>query len=390
MDWINGSIRNKLLIISGLGTSLLLGASLLGLWLQWGVAWSLILMSAAILVGFISFLWVLNSAILTPISNLSEDFSFLAKGDFSRVIRCTTQDEIGRVAATADALRRDMAMILREVKSSATDLNDAAGRLTSAASTISDGSRQQSDAATTTAAAVEQMAASIASVSESAASVMALSHLSENKTDEGNITLAELIGEISLVSDSVNEIASSVDVFMRSAEVITNMTKQVKEIADQTNLLALNAAIEAARAGEQGRGFAVVADEVRKLAEKSAQSASEIDRVTASLGQQSGMVEKSIQNGQQALTNSEEQLEHVAISLSDTSRSVRDATSGVDAITSAVVGQRTASIEISRSVERIASMAEQNSNAIHENASEAGRMEVLAKRLHEAVSRFNL
>jgi len=227
-------------------------------------------------------------------------------------------------------------------------------------------------------------------VSDNAASVKELSHLSEDKAAEGNITLSELIGEISSVTESVNEIASSIDVFMRSAEVITNMTKQVKEIADQTNLLALNAAIEAARAGEQGRGFAVVADEVRKLAEKSAQSASEIDRVTASLGQQSSMVEKSIQNGQQALTNSEDQLELVAISLSDTSRSVRDATNGVDTITSAVADQRITSIEISRNIERIASMTEQNTTAIQENAAEAERMEALAKRLNEAVSRFNL
>lgn len=390
MDWVNGSIRNKFLLISGLGTVLLMSAALLGLWLQLSVAGSLAIMGGAIFLAFIIFLAMINQSVLKPARELVEDFGYLAKGDFSHVIRCSTHDEIGQVAATADSLRRDMSMILRDVKNTAADLNDAAGRLTSAAAIINDGSRQQSDAAVTTSAAVEQMAASIASVSDNAASVMELSHLSEGKTDEGNITLSELIGEISSVSDSVNEIASSVDVFMHSAAAITNMTKQVKEIADQTNLLALNAAIEAARAGEQGRGFAVVADEVRKLAEKSAQSASEIDRVTASLGQQSSMVEKSIQNGQQALSNSEEQLEMVAIALSDISRSVRDSTGGVDTIAGAVAGQRSASIEISRNVDRIADMAEQNSNAIQENASEAEHMEALAKKLNEAVSRFNL
>jgi methyl-accepting chemotaxis protein len=234
------------------------------------------------------------------------------------------------------------------------------------------------------------MASSIASVSDNAETANEMAEQSLKHSDAGNVKLSELIGEISSVESAVNEIGQSVHEFIRSTEAITNMTRQVRDIADQTNLLALNAAIEAARAGEQGRGFAVVADEVRKLAEKSAQSASQIDQVTNNLGSQSNQVDRTIEQGQRSLTKSQDILEEVAMVLADGNQSVTAAHQGVNSISHAVREQTSASQNIARNIERLAQIAGVNDAAASRNSDEAANLRRLAAKLQTGVSRFQL
>ncbi|MEI7457134.1 MAG: methyl-accepting chemotaxis protein [Nitrosomonadales bacterium] len=276
------------------------------------------------------------------------------------------------------------------IRSGAGTISVTAEQLSRSTGKIAMGSQAQSEAAMTTAAAVEEITVGINSVAANSDQVQRLSQKSLEQTRQGNRDVSAMLNEIAGVQQAVTQIAGSVKEFVESTRAIAGMTQQVKDIADQTNLLALNAAIEAARAGEQGRGFAVVADEVRKLAEKSALSANEIDRVTNSLDKKSGEVEATVQSGLRSLLATQEQVERVSAVLTDAGTKVENSCRGVSDIVVSVKAQSRASEEISRNVEKIAQMSEENHTAVELNTQEILRLEQLAKTLQEAVSRFRV
>ncbi|MDD2916093.1 MAG: methyl-accepting chemotaxis protein [Gallionella sp.] len=313
-----------------------------------------------------------------------------ADGDLTKRVPIHSEDEIGQTGIAFNELAKSFQTIVGQMHGYADQVVSSAHSLALDTANIVSGSKQQAEAATGTAEAVEKMSASIGSVADNATQVAALSMESMTRANKGQASLAEMVSEIGLVENAVRMMADSVTAFVQSTQTITSMTQQVRDIAEQTNLLALNAAIEAARAGEQGRGFAVVADEVRKLAEKSAQSASQIDVVTQTLGGQNEQVERNVQSGLQALQSSQKHMQEVAAVLAQANEAVVSVNAGVDDITASVNEQKRASQEISRNVESIASMAEANHTSVQGAVQAVSMMESVAEELKRSVQHFKV
>jgi methyl-accepting chemotaxis protein len=313
-----------------------------------------------------------------------------ADGDLTRRVTVRSKDEIGMTAQAFNELAGGFQVIVKQVTHHASQVADAAHSLARDAGQMSQGAQLQSESAKAAASAVEQVSTSIAQVAEGTSNVTKLSNESLERANRGQHNLQEMVQELESVERAVNETSTAVADFIRSTQNITSMTRQVRDIADQTNLLALNAAIEAARAGEQGRGFAVVADEVRKLAEKSAKAASQIDEVTRSLGAQSGQVEQTVQRGLSALHSSQVHIGEVNAVLMEANASVGGVNRGLEEIAVSINLQRDASQQIAGNVESIAAMASQSNEVIKRTAEAVKGMEQLSEDLGKTVGRFKV
>lgn len=279
---------------------------------------------------------------------------------------------------------------ITSIRSNSSAITSTIHQLNRGSEQIALSSQAQTEAASSTAASVEQITVSINSVAANAEDARQLSAHSLSQTQEGNKSVAKMVNEIHQVQSDVNLIASSVKEFIESTRVIASMTQQVKDIADQTNLLALNAAIEAARAGEQGRGFAVVADEVRKLAEKSALAANEIDQVTNALNQKTNIVESRVLSGLNSLQSTQDQAQQMSAILIEAGIAVEKTHHGVGDIAASVGEQSNASAEIARNVERIAQMSETNNITLQSSTKNIAQLEQMAEELQRAVSKFKI
>ncbi|TAJ80142.1 MAG: PAS domain S-box protein [Gallionellaceae bacterium] len=314
-----------------------------------------------------------------------------ANGDLTqRAPKTNRKDEIGEITNTFNQLMISVGASIYDVKHGSIDIQTVAHQLAGSADEVNRSSQAQNESAATTASAVEEVTVSIGMVADNAAEVGRQAKESAALTREGNRNADAMVAEIDSIEQVMRLVEQSVHEFIERARTITGMTQQVKDIADQTNLLALNAAIEAARAGEQGRGFAVVADEVRKLAEKSAHSANEIDRITRELDTQSGQVEKTIERGVRSIQSTQKNVQQVSGLLLQAGAAVEHATTGVGEIADAVREQKSAADSIAHHIEGIAQMAEKNHVAVAGTHESIAMLEALSHKLRLAVERFKI
>ena len=339
----------------------------------------------------LAFIYLFIGKVVTrPLEQMDAGLRAIAsgEGDLTQRLDARSRDEIGQAGEAFNAMMDKLAGLVKHVGESAARVSGGAHAVSQRSSELAKGSQNQYENSAAAIEAVHTMVRSLVAVAEKTDQVNQQSRTCLACSDRGNESLSKLIGEIGEVETAVQEIAATVGEFLDSTSAISNMTRQVKDIADQTNLLALNAAIEAARAGEAGRGFAVVADEVRKLAEKSATSANEIDSITRTLGDKSDAVHQSIDKGVLNIRSSEESLESVAMAISETNASVIEVGAGLDSIAKFTEEQRQLSTEAFKNIEAISALAKENNNAVERAASSAQQLEELAGELQASVALF--
>lgn len=334
--------------------------------------------------------WIIKR-LTAPTRELQQTMhAILSDGDLTRKAPVRSGDEIGQTAKTFNSFVDGLRDIFAQFQGYADRVSSAAHSLSGNAGTVEGSTHQQNEEAAHASQLVESMSQSINQVARNAKEVAVLSQENLQRAKQGQTSLHEMMQEIEHVESTVNDMAHSVNEFVKSAQSITSMTQQVRDIAEQTNLLALNAAIEAARAGEQGRGFAVVADEVRKLAEKSALSASQIDVVTQELSGKSARVDQSVQSGLSSLQSSRAHMMEVADVLSESTDMVNTVSQGIEGISHSVDEQDKASKDIAKGLERVANMAETNSTTIRDTVQSIKTMEALADELRDVGARFKV
>jgi methyl-accepting chemotaxis protein len=336
--------------------------------------------------------WFIRRFVSRPLMSMEHGLAEIAKGegDLTRRLDASHLDEIGRTAQRFNQMLGTIADLVRQVSTSAAAVSTSAHSLSLTAGNLSTGSRQQTGQSNKAAGAVVELAGHISEIVESAEHVHQRSDQSLERTEQGRASLGELQKDLDQVGSAVRVMAQAESELMASTAAITDMTRQVREIADQTNLLALNASIEAARAGENGRGFAVVADEVRKLAEKSAISAREIDTVTQALNHRSEMVRQTVVTSLEYLDSSHQSAERVANVLDSANVSAIEVRDGLTQIVAVTGQQQKVSGEAAANIDSIAAHARDNDLAIQHAVSEATELEKLAERLRELVSRFHV
>jgi methyl-accepting chemotaxis protein len=313
----------------------------------------------------------------------------IAAGDLTAEVNCPAGDTTSVLAGMKE-MQQTLRKMIEEIVRGAEQLSSASGELLHASEEVGMRSRQQSESASSMAAAVEEMTVGIGQVAENAREAHTISVHASDLSATGTRIIQSAASEMNKISEAVQSSSAIIEDLGRQSDQITSIVNTIKEIADQTNLLALNAAIEAARAGEQGRGFAVVADEVRKLAERTTLSTAEIAGMVGKIQNGTRSAVDSMQTGVEQAGKGVDLARQAGTSINEIREGSARVMDVVNSISDSIREQGTVSSEIARNIEQIAQMSEESANAVQHTTEAARHLQQLSTALHNSVSRFKL
>ena len=334
----------------------------------------------------------LRTLVFRPLARVTDALRQIASGeaDLTRRLVVKSRDEIGEVAHWFNTFVEHLQGIVGKVVTGTDGLGQAEETMSVGIDESVTRAEQQSEIIASMAAAMQQMTVGISHVAEQSGAVSSLSKESGSLANGGNQAVKDLLVEMRRISESVNQSSSSIEALGKESEKINSVVNVIKDIADQTNLLALNAAIEAARAGEAGRGFAVVADEVRKLAERTKLSTEDIASMIDAIRSGTMKAVESMSHGTVMVNEGMTLVGSTGASMTHIHGGTDKVLAAIDDISTSLREQSCASNEIAKSVEGIARMAEENNSAINEVAVSAEQLRSISYALKESAARFRL
>ena len=333
---------------------------------------------------------LIRRSIVTSTGELERAMHQFAKGDLSDQVHLDGRDELAHVGRGFNEMAGEFSRLIGEIWRSAEDVTRAAQNTASNSAAVAENSNRQTTLSQDTALAAQEMADTIARVGDNIAQMVAAADQASQRASHSETVVNDATQGIQAISRTVLETSQVVSNLGRQSQEIGRIVSVIKDIADQTNLLALNAAIEAARAGEQGRGFAVVADEVRKLAERTSSATNEISSTIQNIQQETARAVAAMEQGSQEVSQGVTMAQQVGQAIVAINEAVSSLSAMIHDIDRIRAEQEIASRSIAGRVEEIHSMAGENRTVSENSAHAARELTNLAERLRESVSRFKL
>ena len=319
----------------------------------------------------------LTNMIVKPIKKVVERVEEIAKGNLmGDELKVKSKDEVGVLTSSVNEMVASLRNLIGELNASAENLAASAEEISASTDEIAKGSQQQAGDASSSSEMAKEMANAVQAVSQNAEQAAQLTETTLEAASEGGEVIHGTVEGMKEISRKINDLSSK---SVQIGEII----EVIDDIAEQTNLLALNAAIEAARAGEAGKGFAVVADEVRKLAERSSKATREISDLIQS-------IQENTEESVKAVDEGNERTNKAGNSFKEIIKLVRDSANKVSEIAAASEEQASQSSEVQLAVENIASVSEQTSASVQETATTASELAKMSETLNGLASKFKL
>lgn len=345
--------------------------------------------AVSILISLILGLMVIRS-VSSATSALITASGAMARGDLSQRVHLRTQDELGTIGASFDTMADSISRALNLVAESSTQVATAAGQVLGTAEQIATGAEEVAAQSTTVATAGEEMAATSGDIAQNCQLAVENAQRATQVANDGFEVVRHTIEGIKYRGAKTRENAVIVESLGTRSDQIGAIVATIEDIADQTNLLALNAAIEAARAGEQGRGFAVVADEVRALAERTTRATKEIGEMIKAIQAETKQAMVSMEEGVKGTERGATEAAQLETSLKDILEQINSVSMQVSQIATAAEEQTATTSEISSNMQQITEVIQTTARGAQESATVAAQLNGNAEELQRLVRQFTL